>query len=132
MRWLALILPVVLTGCAANGGPPPGPTDPKELAKIAEALKGLTPGAPQSCIDQTRIRDVKKFQDVILYVYSPREIYRNDVTPGCFGLRYGDPIVSKTTTSQLCSGDILRTFSPGGPNMPSGSCALNSFVPYRR
>ena len=60
------------------------------------------------------------------------EDHRNDVSGGCTGLRYGDPVVSKTYSSQLCRGDILRTFSPGTPNMPSGSCALNSFVPYTR
>ena len=131
MRWLALILPVVLAGCAANGGPPPGPTDPKELAKIAEALKGLTPGAPQSCIDQTRVRDVQKFQNTILYKYSPREIYRTDVGSGCAGLRYGDIIVSRTISSQLCSGDIIHTVAPGS-HIPSGSCGLGKFTPYKR
>lgn len=131
MRWLALVVPVLLAGCAANGGLPTGTTNPKQLAEIADALKGLTPGEPKSCIDQTRVRDVKKFEGTILYVYSRREIYRNDVA-GCQGLRYGDPIVSRTVTTQLCRGDILRTFSPGVSNMPSGSCALNSFVPYTR
>lgn len=131
MRRLALIVPVLLAGCAAGANSPSGTTNPKQLAKIADALKGLTPGEPKSCIDQTRVRDTKKFEGTILYVYSPREIYRNDVD-GCQGLRYGDPIVSRTMTTQLCRGDILRTFSPGTPGIPSGSCALNSFVPYTR
>jgi len=131
MRWLALLVPVLLAGCAANAGPATGTDDPKQLARIADALKGLTPGEPKTCIDQMRVRDTRKFEGTILYVYSPREIYRNDVS-GCEGLRYGDPIVSKTYTNQLCRGDILRTFSPGTPNIPSGTCALNSFVPYTR
>ena len=130
MRWLALVIPVLLAGCAANG-PPAGP-GPKQLAEIADALKGLTPGKPTTCIDQTRAQNVKTFEGTILYIYSPREIYRNDVTPGCAGLQYGDPIVSRTVSTQLCSGDILRTFSPGTPNIQSGSCALNQFTPYRR
>jgi len=132
MRWLALVVPVLIAGCATDAGAPPGTTNPKQLAEIADALKGLTPGEPVSCIDQTRVRDVKKFEGTILYVYSRREIYRNDVGSGCQGLRYGDPIVSRTPTSQLCRGDILRTFSPSTPSMPSGSCSLASFVPYRR
>jgi hypothetical protein len=132
MRWLAFFIPVLLAGCAANAGPSAGTTNPKQVAKIADALKGLTPGKPVSCIDQTRIRDLKKFEGTLLYEYSPREIYRNDVDGGCSGLRYGDPVVSKTYSNQLCRGDIIRTFSPGTPNMPSGTCALNSFVPYTR
>jgi hypothetical protein len=121
MRWLALVIPALLAGCA-GAGTPPGTTDPKQLAEIADALKGLTPGEPVSCIDQTRVRNVKKFEGTILYQYSRRQIYRNDVNGGCHGLRYGDPIVSRTTTSQLCRGDIIHTFSPGTPNMPSGTC----------
>jgi hypothetical protein len=131
MRWVALLFPVLIAGCAANAGPQTGTDDPKQLAKIADALKGLTPGEPTACIDQTRVRDMKKFEGTILYEYSAREIYRNDVS-GCEGLRYGDPIVSKTYSGQLCRGDILRTFSPGASHMPSGSCALTSFVPYTR
>ncbi|TPG40476.1 hypothetical protein EAH79_11210 [Sphingomonas koreensis] len=127
---LAAALLLIVAGCAGSAEPS-GATNPKQLAEIADALKGLTPGEPTSCIDQTRVRDVKKFENTILYQYSPREIYRNDVTPGCSGLRFGDPIVSRTVTSQLCRGDIIRTFSPG-PNTPSGSCALNAFVPYKR
>ncbi|MBY8829010.1 hypothetical protein [Hephaestia mangrovi] len=132
MRWLALVVPILLAGCAANGDSPSGAKNPKQLAEIADALKGLTPGKPVSCIDQTRIRDVKKFEGTILYQYSPRLIYRNDVSGGCTGLRYGDPIVSKTYSSQLCRGDIIHTFSPGTPNISSGSCGLGSFVPYTR
>lgn len=132
MKWLALLLPIAIAGCATGADNGPGTTNPKQLAAIAKALDGLTPGEPRSCIDQTRVRDVKKFDGTILYVYSPREIYRNDVTPGCAGLQYGDPIVSRTVSTELCSGDILRTFSPGTPNIQSGSCALNQFTPYRR
>jgi len=132
MRWLALLIPAMLAGCAAGADAPPGTTNPKQLAEIADALKGLTPGEPVTCIDQTRVRDVKKFEGTILYQYSSREIYRNDVNGGCQGLRYGDIIVSRTTTNQLCRGDIIHTVSPGAPGFPSGSCSLGSFVPYTR
>lgn len=132
MRWLALVIPVLLAGCAANAGAPPDAASPKQLAEIADALKGLTAGEPRSCIDQTRVTNVRKFEGTILYLYSPREIYRNDVKGGCSGLRYGDTIVSRTPTTQLCRGDIIRTVTPSNPSMPSGSCALGEFVPYKR
>lgn len=130
MRWLALVIPVLLAGCAANG-PPAGPS-PKQLAEIADALKGLTPGQPKTCIDQTRVQNVKTFEGTILYIYSPREIYRNDVSGGCQGLRYGDTIVSKSSTTRLCRGDIITTMSRTSPPMFSGSCGLGDFVPYTR
>ncbi|MGN6374125.1 MAG: hypothetical protein ACTHMG_01080 [Sphingomonas sp.] len=127
---LALLL---LAGCAGNSGAPHNPDalTAKEAGEIADTLKDLTPGKPQSCIDQSRIRDVQKYTDTILYVYSRREIYRNTPTPGCSGLRYGDIIVSRTTSDQLCRGDIIHTVAPGGSG-PTGSCALGDFVPYRK
>lgn len=125
---------LLLAGCAAQqggaSGDPAGLTA-REAGKIAAALKGLTPGQPVTCIDQSRIRDTRKFTNTILYQYSPREIYRVTTTPGCTGLRYGDIIVSRTTTDQLCRGDIIRTAAPNGAG-PTGTCALGSFVPYRR
>jgi hypothetical protein len=125
---------LLLAGCAAQqggaSGDPAGLTA-REAGKVAAALKGLTPGQPVTCIDQSRIRDTRKFTNTILYQYSPREIYRVTTTPGCTGLRYGDIIVSRTTTDQLCRGDIIRTAAPNGAG-PTGTCALGSFVPYRR
>jgi hypothetical protein len=132
MRRLALIsLGLLLAGCAASADTPPGTTNPKQLAEIADALKGLTPGKPETCIDQTRVHNIKTFENTILYQYSPREIYRNDTSGGCAGLRYGDIVVSRTPTGQLCRGDIIHTVSPGSRTM-SGACGLGSFVPYRR
>jgi len=132
LRRVLLISILLLAGCSTqqaidHGG---GPT-PREAGEIADALKGLTPGAPVTCIDQSRVENVRKFTDTILYFYSPREIYRVTTTPGCTGLRYGDPIVSRTPTDRLCRGDIVRTVAPGAAG-PTGSCALGSFVPYRR
>jgi hypothetical protein len=125
---------LLLAGCSTHqagiSGDPSGLTA-RESAEIADALKGMTPGQPVTCIDQSRIRDVRKFTNTILYQYSGREIYRVATTPGCTGLRYGDIIVSHTTSNQLCRGDIIRTRAPNGPG-PTGSCALGPFVPYRR
>lgn len=125
---------VLLAGCSAEHAAAPGDPDAqtaRDAGKIAAALNGLTPGRPVSCIQQARIRDMKKFTNTILYEYSPREIYRVTTTPGCNGLRYGDIVISRTTTGQLCRGDIIRTAAPNGAG-PTGTCALGSFVPYRR
>lgn len=127
---MALLL---LAGCADQAGMSQheAAERARETAEINDALKGLTPGDAKGCIDQTRVRNVQKFAHTILYQYSPREIYRTDVTDGCPGLRYGDIIVSRTVGTQLCRGDIIHTVSPG-PGGPTGVCALGSFVPYRR
>lgn len=127
---LFLLLTPLLAGCAADQSGRSA-ADARQVARIAHALQGLTPGKPRSCIQQSRVNQVKTFKDTILYEYSPREIYRNDTSGGCTGLRYGDTIVSKTSGDQLCQGDIIHTISLSS-RVPSGSCGLGAFIPYRR
>jgi hypothetical protein len=137
MSMIRRVLPILclaLAGCSVQHGnvaSNPDALSAREAADLNDALKGLTPGQPVSCIDQSRIRDVRKFTNTILYVYSQREVYRTTTTPGCSGLRYGDIIVSRTVSDQLCRGDIIHTRAPEGAG-PTGSCALGAFVPYRR
>ncbi|MCM8729518.1 hypothetical protein ACFO8O_00860 [Hephaestia sp. GCM10023244] len=129
----SLIALVLLGGCATTAQDQAANADrqAKTEAEIADTLKGLTPGEPKSCIDQTRVQNVRKYAGAIIYEYSPREKYRNNVSDGCFGLSRGDIIVTKTPTSQLCRGEIITMVSPGS-RMPSGSCGLGDFVPYKK
>jgi hypothetical protein len=103
----------------------------KDKAQLDKALAGMTPGKPQDCIQPYRARDTSRIGDTILYKYSPREIYRVDTGGGCFGLRRGDAIVTKSTTGQLCRGDIVRTVDLVS-HIPSGSCSFGAFIPYRK
>jgi hypothetical protein len=103
----------------------------KDQAELTKALAGLTPGKPTSCIEQRRITDTQRIGDTILYKYSRREVYRADTNGGCFGLRRGDAIISRTPSNQLCSGDILTTVDLVS-HINSGSCTIHEFVPYRR
>lgn len=103
----------------------------RDQAALAKALTGFTPGKPASCIDQRRITDTQRIGDTILYKYSRHELYRADTNGGCFGLRRGDAIISRTPSGQLCSGDILNTVDMV-THVNSGSCTVREFVPYRR
>lgn len=132
MYRLTLPILLLLAGCATGAGDSgEGARQPKQIAKVAEALRGLTPGKPQNCIDQSRVQQIKTFENTILYEYSRREIYRNDTSAGCFGLRTGDIVVTRTPSGQLCQGEIIRTVD-GGTRTPSGACGLGQFVPYRK
>src|SRR3546814_11041499 len=112
---------MLLGGCAtAQNQAAEADRRAKAEIQIADALKGLTPGEPKSCIDQTRVHNVRKFAGTIIYEYSPREKYRNNVSDGCFGLSRGDILVTKTPTTQLCRGELITTVSPGS-RMPSGT-----------
>src|SRR3546814_8880230 len=98
---------MLLGGCAtAQNQAAEADRRAKAEIQIADALKGLTPGEPKSCIDQTRVHNVRKFAGTIIYEYSPREKYRNNVSDGCFGLSRGDILVTKSSeehTSELQS-----------------------------
>ena len=131
-RMSTLVALALLGGCAsAHNQAAEAERRAKAEIEIADQLKGLTAGEPKSCIDQTRVHNVHKYAGAIIYEYSPREKYRNNVSDGCFGLSRGDIIVTKTPTSQLCRGDIITTVSAGS-RIPSGTCGLGDFIPYKK
>ena len=103
----------------------------RDAAALAKALDGLTPGKAMSCIDPRRINETQRIGDKILYKTSRRELYVSDTGGGCFGLRNGDAIVTKSYTGQFCRGDIVHTVDLPS-RMPSGSCTFGDFVPYRK
>lgn len=132
MSRLPLIALALLGGCAsAQNQAAEAERRAKAEAEIADSLEGLTAGEPKDCIDQTRVNNIETYAGTILYRVSSREIYRNNVSGGCFGLAHGDIVVTRTPTSRLCRGEIIHTVSPGS-SMPSGSCSLGDFIPYKR
>lgn len=104
----------------------------RDQATLDKALAGKVAGKPQSCIPLIQIRDTTYIgSTTILYRVSSNLVYRNDPAGGCPGLRAGSGLITRTSTGQLCSGDIaqVRDFSA---NFSAGSCALGEFVPYRK
>jgi hypothetical protein len=47
------------------------------------------------------------------------------------GFRHDDILVTEPTGSQLCGGDIVRSFDRDS-RIPGPSCVLSDFVPYSR
>ena len=135
MRWLPLTVLLLAAGCAAS---------PKETAraeaeqsrragKLAARLAGYTPGQPQDCLTNLPgDRPSETYGSTILYVEGARRVYRNDTTGGCESMERGDYIVTVSNGGRLCRGDIGRTFLPGSPSVPTGSCALGAFIPYTK
>ena len=134
MRILALSLLTLAAGCAAT---------PQQVAreqseqqaradKLAARLAGYTPGQPTDCLTNLPgNRTTEAIGATILYKEGNGLIYRNDTSGGCEGLEHGDYIVTVSNEGRLCRGDIGRTYAPT-VRVPTGSCALGSFVPYRR
>ena len=102
--------------------------------KLAAALSGLVPdGKPADCLDQYRASpaQIESYGGTILYTVSKNLVYRNDTGGGCENIARGDIFVTQSNAGRLCRGDIGRTVSQIGGAM-TGSCALGSFVAYRK
>src|SRR3546814_15735076 len=76
----SLIALMLLGGCAtAQNQAAEADRRAKAEIQIADALKGLPPGEPKSCIDQTRVHNVRTFEGTILHEYSPPAKIRKNV-----------------------------------------------------
>jgi len=134
---IRLLLPVLLltVGSAALSADNRSTSQERQAAKdqaeLDKRLAGLVPGKPEQCMSQTRYRDSTRIGDTILYSATKNDVYRTDTNGGCFGLRRGDAIVTRTYTGQLCRGDILQTVDLVS-RMPSGSCTFGPFTRYRK
>lgn len=94
-----------------------------------QALAGRTPGKPVSCIQLPRIDSSEIFDSgAILYRMRGGPDYLN--TPGnCPFLRHDRAISTRTPSTSLCSGDIIRIFDAPS-HFDYGGCGLGDFVPY--
>lgn len=128
MRMLYLMpFLMLLGGTQSVAGLPDGETDE---ARLAVALKGLSPGNPQNCINLHETRDMARFGDKVVYRVGRKLAYVTDTGGGCYGLDQGDAFVTETITGQLCRGDIAHTVDLIS-RTDSGSCVIGEFTPYR-
>lgn len=105
---------------------------PDDATRFAEATAGLTPGEPVNCISaQRNSRGLKAIGPRLIYRVSRSLVYVNETAGGCEGVARGDILVTRSFTGGLCRGDIAQTVSYPAP-IPTGSCALGAFVPYRK
>jgi hypothetical protein len=131
MRAWMILTPLLLTACAATDSRPE-PLTAKQAGKLDKALAGLTPGEPVDCISRFPSSNLTVVSDsVLLYRVSSRLIYRNDLIGSCSGLARGDTLITKSWGAQLCRGDLARS-ADLTIGIPTGSCAIGSFTPYRK
>lgn len=104
-----------------------------EQAELARDLRGLVPQRPTQCIGQYQTRQVRAYGPTIVYAVSPRLKYVSQTQGGCEGVgraSRNDILVTRTTTGQLCSGDIAQTVDRTS-GFFTGSCSFGEFVAYR-
>lgn len=120
LNFMFVFAPLILTAC--NEEPP------RERPPVAPAARIV--GEPTSCIPHARIRETQVRDDwTIDFVDSGRKAWRNTLTSRCPGLRSNNAITYETSTTQLCSTDIVYVLETAGGLHRGPACGLGPFVP---
>jgi hypothetical protein len=88
-------------------------------------------GKPVSCVQLTNIRSTNVHGDsVIDFKMNNGKVYRNTLPYSCPSLGFEERFLYKTSTSQLCSVDIITVLQ--SPGLSQGaSCGLGKFQPVK-
>ena len=101
-------------------------------AALSAELRNYAPaGQPVSCVSQRDLRGNRSAGDAIIFTGPGDRIWVNRSAGGCPELNSGRTLVTRTSSTQLCRGDIATVVDPVS-GFSSGSCGLGDFVPYRR
>ena len=129
---LLSIATVALSSCAMTPAETARAADAKAAtqASLGKELAGLSPTETRDCLDNFQPSSLKAYGSTLVYSVSRTLKYVNDTGGGCEAVERGDILVTKSNSGRLCRGDIGQTVMSGS-RLPSGSCALGSFVTYR-
>ena len=101
-------------------------------AKLDKALSGYEQSGPaQSCVNHRDLGGNKSVGDAILFHGTTGRIYVNRPPGGCPNMNFGRSLETRTSSSQLCRGDIATVVDPVS-GFSYGGCGLGEFVPYKR
>lgn len=91
-------------------------------------------GDPVDCISLATIRSSHVRDDrTIDFETTGRKVYRNTLPYSCPGLGFEERFAFKTSTSQLCSVDIITVLQSFGGGLSQGaSCGLGKFQPMQK
>jgi hypothetical protein len=111
----------------------PQPLTEKQSATLTKALAGRTAGPPVDCITSTAATNFTRVSDdILLYRYSGRVVYKNTLPYTCPGLaRDDDLLVFEPFGGNYCEGDLVRLVDRNS-GIPGKTCRLGAFVPYKR
>jgi hypothetical protein len=100
-------------------------------ARLARALEGRVAGAPVDCIMLYNIHSTQVIDHVAILYEAGDTIFVNRPQAGREQLDQWDTLVTRTSTSQLCSIDVVALYDTSA-RMETGSVFLGDFVPYRK
>ena len=133
---MRILLPLLLISVAACTQTPrqleaQAAAEAGDRAAIDRELAGFTPGPPQSCVQQTQLREMSSHGDTLIYRSTSGVRYVNHTSGGCSPDRDDAFLVTRTPSTSLCRGDIAQAINRTS-RFPVGSCSYGDFVPYRR
>lgn len=134
MKKLITITIIALTaGCTAASADEMAEMQANGEAKLAAELRNYEQsGPPVSCVSQRDLGGNRSAGDAIIFDGKTRAVrYVNRPAGGCPSLDFGRALVIRTTSTQLCRGDIANVVDPVS-NSQYGGCGLGDFTPYRR
>jgi hypothetical protein len=102
------------------------------VARDRSAVPDAVPdGKPVSCVQTTNIRSTSVHGDsVIDFHMLGGKVYRNTLPMSCPSLGFEERFLYRTSTSQLCSVDIITVLQ--SPGLSQGaSCGLGQFQPVK-
>jgi hypothetical protein len=126
----AILASILATACM--GGSPPEPS-PRALAELDDALQGRVAQPPRHCVSQRDLGGNRSIgeQAILFGGRTNRIVYVNRPPGGCPDISGGRALRVRTTSSQLCAGDIVEVFDTAN-NISFGSCGLGDFTPYKK
>jgi hypothetical protein len=130
---LLSVTAVALSSCAMTPAETARAADAKAAtqASLGKELAGLTATDTSDCAPPSMPpSSLKAYGGTLVYSVNKTLKYVNDTGGGCEAVERGDILVTRSNGGRLCRGDIAQTVMPGS-RMPSGSCAMGSFVTYR-
>ena len=107
--------------------------DAQTDAALVEELRGRVQAGPTvSCVPQRDLRGNRSVGEGAIIFDGPGNlIYVNRPPAGCPDMRFGRALITRTTSSRLCAGDIV-TVADLTSGSEYGGCGLGEFTPYRR
>lgn len=129
------LIPALLAAAAAAAvASAPAATAREKLApedELAKLLEGRVAGEPQDCISLSTARSSQIIDNTAIVYKVGSTYWVNRPRGGAESLDDDDILVTKTTSSQLCSIDPVE-LRDRTSHFYSGFVSLGKFVPYRR
>ncbi|HEX8214191.1 MAG TPA: hypothetical protein VF582_01830 [Allosphingosinicella sp.] len=100
-------------------------------AQLARAVEGRVAGAPVHCISLRPTQSSEVITNSAIIYQSGSTLYVNRPRSGAQSLDDQDILLTRTFSSQLCSGDVVEVID-GSSGMMRGLVFLGEFVPYKR